>query len=178
VNLTLGPLVSALAAGNRVILKPSELTPNAAAWMRRLIASLFDEDQVAWSNALQGAGQLRVQFRVVRSDGVVVHVDNLAVLVMDPHSGERRLVGITLDISERVAAEQRERRLQKQLMEASHQSGMAEVATGVLHNVGNVLNSLGISVSTAQAKSTFFTDSSRVMTYLGRRFFGFGFQFG
>jgi aldehyde dehydrogenase (NAD+) len=47
VNLTLGPLVSALAAGNRVILKPSELTPNAAAWMRRLIAGLFDEDEVA-----------------------------------------------------------------------------------------------------------------------------------
>jgi len=105
----------------------------------------------AWSNALQGAGQLRVQFRLVRSDGAVVHVDNLAVLVTDPHSGDRRLVGISLDISERVAAEQRERRLQKQLMEASHQSGMAEVATGVLHNVGNVLNSLGISVSTAQA---------------------------
>ena len=122
----------------------------------RVVKMIHPDDiafaDAAWSNALQGAGQLRVQFRVVRSDGVVVHVDNLAVLVMDPHSGERRLVGITLDISERVAAEQRERRLQKQLMEASHQSGMAEVATGVLHNVGNVLNSLGISVSTAQAQ--------------------------
>jgi hypothetical protein len=62
------------------------------------------------------------------------------------------MVGITLDVSERVHAEQRERLLQKQLREASHQSGMAEVATGVLHNVGNVLNSLGISSSTAQAR--------------------------
>ena len=62
------------------------------------------------------------------------------------------MVGITLDISERVHAEQRERLLQRQLRQASHQSGMAEVATGVLHNVGNVLNSLGISSSTAQAR--------------------------
>ena len=61
------------------------------------------------------------------------------------------MVGITLDITERFGAEQRERQLQKQLVEASHLSGMAEVATGVLHNVGNVLNSLGISASTAQA---------------------------
>jgi signal transduction histidine kinase len=61
-------------------------------------------------------------------------------------------VGISLDISERVAAEQRERRLQKQLREASHQSGMAEVATGVLHNVGNVLNSLGVASTTAQMR--------------------------
>jgi len=47
VNLTFGPLVSALAAGNRVILKPSELTPHSAACMRRIVESLFDEDEVA-----------------------------------------------------------------------------------------------------------------------------------
>jgi signal transduction histidine kinase len=34
-----------------------------------------------------------------------------------------------------------------QLRDASHQAGMAEVATGVLHNVGNVLNSLGVSAA-------------------------------
>ena len=33
------------------------------------------------------------------------------------------------------------------LMEISRQAGMAEVATGVLHNVGNVLNSLSVSVT-------------------------------
>jgi aldehyde dehydrogenase (NAD+) len=47
INLTFGPLVSALAAGNRVILKPSELTPHSATCMRRIIESLFDEDEVA-----------------------------------------------------------------------------------------------------------------------------------
>jgi ligand-binding sensor domain-containing protein/signal transduction histidine kinase len=35
----------------------------------------------------------------------------------------------------------------QQLMVASRQAGMAEVATGVLHNVGNVLNSVNISAS-------------------------------
>ena len=34
---------------------------------------------------------------------------------------------------------------QKNLMELSRRSGMAEVATGVLHNVGNVLNSVNVS---------------------------------
>ena len=85
-----------------------------------------------------------MQFRIVRPDGSIVHLDSLAMVVTDSRTSHRRLVGITLDISERVAAEQRERLLQKQLREASHQSGMAEVATGVLHNVGNVLNSLGV----------------------------------
>ncbi|MDB5967789.1 MAG: aldehyde dehydrogenase family protein [Hydrocarboniphaga sp.] len=46
-NLTLGPLVSALAAGNTVILKPSEMTPHTTAVMVRLIRELFSEDEVA-----------------------------------------------------------------------------------------------------------------------------------
>jgi signal transduction histidine kinase len=40
-----------------------------------------------------------------------------------------------------------ERRLQSQLREASRHAGMAEVATSVLHNVGNVLNSVNVSAS-------------------------------
>jgi signal transduction histidine kinase len=40
-------------------------------------------------------------------------------------------------------------RLYKQLLETSHHAGMAEVATNVLHNVGNVLNSVNISATLA-----------------------------
>ncbi|MBB3119510.1 DAHL domain-containing protein [Pseudoduganella violacea] len=36
---------------------------------------------------------------------------------------------------------------QSQLVAAARQAGMAEIATNVLHNVGNVLNSVGVSVS-------------------------------
>ena len=49
------------------------------------------------------------------------------------------------DIAERIAAQERERVLQQQLRDASHHAGMAEVATSVLHNVGNVLNSVNVS---------------------------------
>src|SRR5436190_16916462 len=47
INLTLGPLVAAIAAGNCAILKPSEMTSNASACMRRIINDLFDESEVA-----------------------------------------------------------------------------------------------------------------------------------
>ncbi|TAG27720.1 MAG: aldehyde dehydrogenase family protein [Burkholderiales bacterium] len=46
-NLCLGPLVSALAAGNTVILKPSEMTPNVSAVTARIIAKVFDPSEVA-----------------------------------------------------------------------------------------------------------------------------------
>jgi aldehyde dehydrogenase (NAD+) len=47
INLSLGPLVSAIAAGNCAILKPSELTPHAAAVMRAILGDLFPQDEVA-----------------------------------------------------------------------------------------------------------------------------------
>jgi len=39
----------------------------------------------------------------------------------------------------------------KELMDASRLAGMAEVATGVLHNIGNVLNSLNVSATVIAA---------------------------
>lgn len=46
VNLTLGPLVGALAAGNCVVLKPSEHAPHTAAALQDLISSLYDEREI------------------------------------------------------------------------------------------------------------------------------------
>ncbi|WPB77880.1 ATP-binding protein [Archangium violaceum] len=49
------------------------------------------------------------------------------------------------DVTERKAAEARLSELHRGLVDASRQAGMAEVATGVLHNVGNTLNSVNVS---------------------------------
>jgi len=47
VYLSLGPLVTALAAGNRAMLKMSELTPRTADALRGVLAECFTEDEVA-----------------------------------------------------------------------------------------------------------------------------------
>lgn len=47
VNLSLGPLVSALAAGNTAIIKPSELTPATSTAIRDIVEQTFPEDIVA-----------------------------------------------------------------------------------------------------------------------------------
>jgi signal transduction histidine kinase len=51
------------------------------------------------------------------------------------------------DISARKESAEELERVHKQLVTASRQAGMAEVATNVLHNVGNILNSVNISAS-------------------------------
>jgi len=45
-SLAVGPLVSALAAGNNVILKPSELTPHMSSLLRKMTEEIFESDVV------------------------------------------------------------------------------------------------------------------------------------
>ena len=47
VNLSLGPVVAALAAGNCVVLKPSEVAPRTSALMAELLPAYLDRDAVA-----------------------------------------------------------------------------------------------------------------------------------
>jgi PAS domain S-box-containing protein len=55
--------------------------------------------------------------------------------------------GVSRDITELKRAEAKLEATHKQLLDASRHAGMAEVATGVLHNVGNVLNSVNVSTT-------------------------------
>jgi C4-dicarboxylate-specific signal transduction histidine kinase len=55
--------------------------------------------------------------------------------------------GITKNISDLKEAERQIAEVHKQLVEASHLAGMARIATNVLHNVGNVLNSVNVSAA-------------------------------
>jgi len=51
------------------------------------------------------------------------------------------------EVSERKQAQAEREKLVQEIMEVSRRAGMAEIATGVLHNVGNVLNSVNTSAS-------------------------------
>lgn len=47
INLAVAPLASAIAAGNRVMVKMSELTPATSGILRSLVARHFDENEIA-----------------------------------------------------------------------------------------------------------------------------------
>lgn len=55
--------------------------------------------------------------------------------------------GMVWDVTEKHEAQEKMQHLNRELVEASRFAGMAEVATGVLHNVGNVLNSVNVSAT-------------------------------
>jgi signal transduction histidine kinase len=104
--------------------------------------------QTSWFVSLCTAGAL----------GVVICLYRLRANQLNER--QRRLVRLvderTRALQEQVEARERANAeladAQQRLMELSRQSGMAEVATGVLHNVGNVLNSVNVGASVIGAK--------------------------
>lgn len=46
-NLSIKPLVQAIAAGNTIILKPSELTPHTSTLLKNMLSELFEANEVA-----------------------------------------------------------------------------------------------------------------------------------
>lgn len=82
-----------------------------------------------------------------RWDGQVVVVSASLRVLRDATGRIKRVDGTLRDVTARARAEAEREELNRKLVDASRRAGMAEVATGVLHNVGNVLNSMNVSIS-------------------------------
>ncbi|MDH5738306.1 MAG: PAS domain-containing sensor histidine kinase, partial [Gammaproteobacteria bacterium] len=113
-----------------------------------------------------GSGEsFETEYRIKNSDGETRTIYQWVEIVMDDEGEAVTMRGTLQDITQQRQTESeliaykvqletmvRERtqqieELSRDLVEASRQAGMAEVATGVLHNVGNVLNTVNISVT-------------------------------
>jgi PAS domain S-box-containing protein len=87
-------------------------------------------------------------------DGRVTWALTSKMPLYDSHGEIIGTFGISKDITAFKEAETKLEELHKQLLQTSRQAGMTEVATSVLHNVGNVLNSANVS-------ATLLLDSAR-----------------
>ncbi|HME40776.1 MAG TPA: PAS domain S-box protein [Steroidobacteraceae bacterium] len=110
------------------------------------------EDAARVSAELERLWNGEVQFvdlekRYIRQDGRELWVRTTTSLVREAGASPEYSVEFCRDISVRKDTALELERVHKQLMTASRQAGMAEVATNVLHNVGNILNSVNISAS-------------------------------
>jgi PAS domain S-box-containing protein len=99
------------------------------------------------ARALRGDEVSDAEFVVVTPTGAVRTALSSARRLVGPVGQALGAVAVVQDITERRLAEQELEHVHKQLLVASRQAGMAEVATNVLHNVGNVLNSVNVSAS-------------------------------
>lgn len=93
-DLSLGPLVDMLAAGNRAILKPSEHTPACSALLREMVGSAFDPDLVA---VVTGGLELARKFSSLRWDHLL-YTGNTEVGRAVARAAAENLVPVTLEL--------------------------------------------------------------------------------
>ncbi len=82
-------------------------------------------------------------FKAIKKDHNIIYLE-ISAKNME-FNGKPAVVAYISDISERKIAEEELADLNKKLIDSAHKSGMADIATGVLHNVGNILNSVSVS---------------------------------
>ena len=89
----------------------------------------------------------QLEARIFRRDGELRYVLVSIAVTKDAAGKTIELNGANQDITELKQAEAAVKKVNQELIVASRQAGKAEVATSVLHNVGNVLNSVGVSAT-------------------------------
>jgi len=93
-GLTVAPLTSALAAGNRALLKPSESVPETAALFAEVVPKYFSEDEVA---VVTGGADISQQFAELPFDHLLF-TGSTRVGAKVMQSASKNLVPVTLEL--------------------------------------------------------------------------------
>jgi PAS domain S-box-containing protein len=99
---------------------------------------------------LRSKGDIVKEGRYRRKNGTTFFVE--ASLKLVTQEKQDYIIAIARDITERKRAEIKLKTAQEELLKTAREVGMAEVATGVLHNVGNVLNSVNVTAGSIQKR--------------------------
>ncbi len=125
--------ISFRAAKHEIIGTHSSKLLSDKKWVEMSLKSDYiDEKQGAFKG---GQADDQIEYEGLRKNGQTFLLE-IVVTQVELNDEDIRIV-VLRDISYRKELEQR-------LAEAAHKSGMADLATGVLHNIGNILNSVNI----------------------------------
>ena len=130
---------------------------------------LTDPQTVAAMRAAQNNGvDFAGEILNYRKDGTTFWNELTVSPVRNEQGRLTHFIGVTRDITARKEAARELENLHRELLGVSRQAGMAEVATTVLHNVGNVLNSVNVSAALAadRIRKTAIEDVGRVAAML------------
>lgn len=112
-----------------------------------VLTLIHPDDHLAFKKAMKQAinanQNFELELRFIQADQTV----RWYVLMGQYEPNRDLLSGIIMDIQSHKEYEDKITRLHKQLVSSARRAGMAEVATSILHNIGNILNSANVSLN-------------------------------
>ena len=129
------------------------------------LGTLYDEFNAMLDQIQQGKRQLQAAH-----DQLEARVEERTRQLSEANQGLGR------EIAERRRAEKQLAEVHYQLVDAARRAGMAEIATGVLHNVGNVLNSVNVSATLVadRLRNSKITELNRALGLIDEHATGLG----
>lgn len=145
VQLALSPIAGALAAGNRVMIKPSEITPRTSALLEQVITEVFDPVEVA---VVQGGADVAKAFARLKFDHLFF-TGSTAVGRQVMQAAAENLVPVTLELGGKSPA----------LLMADHAIDRAaeRIAVGKLFNAGQTCIAPDYVLVPRESKDAFVT---------------------
>ena len=105
-----------------------------------------------FNTMLQRVEQSDVETRAAKNDLQKLNMELEERVKRRTEQLEQTNTSLEQNIAERDAANEELKQTQTKLIEISRKAGMADIANGVLHNIGNVLNSLNVSTVVAEQR--------------------------
>ena len=120
-------------------LEPGEIKPNLESFL-----SLVNEDTKkvltdAVENALAGKAEYDTEFSITLDNGEERILSTQGIVIRDQDNKPLRMIGSTLDITERKQAEHEKEHLQRELQQSQKTEALGKLTGGIAHEYNNML---------------------------------------
>ncbi|MGA2990331.1 MAG: ATP-binding protein [Candidatus Korobacteraceae bacterium] len=153
-----------------------EMGPGLEGWLRHMHPEDRPAIERAVARAIQDRAALEIEFRVIRPDGELVWMAAQGLVQYDADEKPARLVGITIDVTER-------KRAQEAMIAAEKIASAGRMAATIAHEINNpleaVTNLIFLAASDAQISPTtreyleMAQDELRRVSHTARQTLGF-----
>jgi len=131
---------------------PENFPGGLEAWERRL----HPEDKNAASAdsqaALRGERDFHSEFRILLPDGTIRRVSADGLVQRNAEGRAVRMIGLNRDVTDQWLANEQRRRMEAELQQAQKLESLGSLASGVAHDMNNVLSAILSIASTMQVK--------------------------
>lgn len=131
-------------------INPAEIPKTYDAFMKLVHEQDIDALAQKVKNALEQKQDYEQDIRLRNANGEYRWFQTIAQCKEE----DNKLTGIIIDIHRKKEAEEKISELNQKVVSTARKAGMVEVATSILHNIGNILNSSNVSISLLKKAST------------------------